>query len=141
MNANRAMTRLGWIVTIATLTGCAGPSTYMLSGGRDIPAAKGEVTASLGDNQNTRLVVAVKHLADPDKVVPGATSYVVWVQRINDVQDAQNIGALHVNDNAYGELVTVTAFTRFSLFVTAEASPQAQRPTGRALMKVDVEMK
>jgi hypothetical protein len=63
------------------------------------------------------------------------------VQRTNDVQDPQNIGALRVNDDAQGELVTVTAFTRFSLFVTAEASPQAQRPTGRALMKVDVEVK
>ena len=141
MNTNGAMTRLGWMVAISALTGCAGSSTYVLSGGRDIPAARGEVTASLGDNQNTRLVVTVKHLADPEKVVPGATSYVVWVQRSNDARDAQNVGALRVNDDAEGTLNTVTALTKFTLFVTAESSPQAQRPYGRSLMKVDVETK
>ncbi len=141
MSQDSALTRFGWVVAIAAITGCAGPSTYVLSGGRDIPAAKGEVTANVGDNQNTRLVVSVKHLAAPERVVPGATCYVVWAQASNDYRDAQNIGALHVNEDAEGELNTVTSMKKFSLFVTAESSPQSHRPTGRTLMKVDVEMK
>ena len=137
------MTRVGWVVTMAAITACAsGPSTFGLRGGPEIPASEGEVTASPGDNnQNTKVVVVVRHLAVPDRVVPGATSYVVWVQRSEDERDAQNIGALHVNEKLDGKLETVTALKQFLLFITAESSPSAMTPTGKALMKTNVVMK
>jgi hypothetical protein len=137
------MTRFGWVVAIAAITACAaGPSTFGLRGGPEIPASEGTVTASPGDNnQNTKIVVVVKHLAVPDRVVPGATSYVVWVQRSADERNAQNVGALQVNDKLDGRLETVTSLKQFLLFITAEQSPSAMAPTGKTLMTTNVVMK
>jgi hypothetical protein len=63
------------------------------------------------------------------------------VQRSEDERDAQNVGALHVNEKLDGKLETVTALKQFLLFITAEPSPSAMVPTGKALMKTNVVMK
>jgi hypothetical protein len=124
----------------AVLTACGGPSRYQLVGGRDTPAASGEVKASTSENQNTRLVITVQHLALPDRVSPGATSYVVWVAPGGKDAEAQNVGALHVNEKLEGKLETVTPLQQFALWITAEPSPRAQSPTGTRVMSTSIAM-
>jgi hypothetical protein len=109
-------------------------------GGRETPAASGEVKASTGENQNTRLVITVQHLALPDRVTPGATSYVVWAVPPGKDQVAHNIGALAVNDKLEGKLETVTPFKQFALWITPEPSPRAQFPTGTRVMSTSIGM-
>jgi hypothetical protein len=110
-------------------------------GGRETPAASGEVKASTGENLNTRLAIEVQHLAPPDRLMPGATSYVVWVASPGNEGAPQNIGALQVNDKLEGKLETVTPLQQFSLWITPEPSPRAQAPTGARIMSTRVGMK
>ena len=98
----------------------------------DIPAAKGDVKFAKTDNGNTSIDLTVQYLADPQKLLPPATIYVAWVRADKDSQ-AQNIGALKVDDKRKGTLKTITALVGFELFVTPENSGQAQEPTGKQL--------
>jgi hypothetical protein len=134
------MARWTTFIVVVVLTACGGPSRYQLTGGREAPAASGEVKASTSENQNTRLVITVQHLAAPDRLTPGATSYVVWVAPHGKEAEAQNIGALQVNDKLEGKLETVTPLQQFALWITAEPSPRAQSPTGTRVMSTHVRM-
>jgi hypothetical protein len=128
------------MIAAAVLTACAGPSTYQLMGGRETPAASGEVKASTEKNQNTRLAITVQHLAPPDRLMSGATSYVVWVAPAGKEAEPQNIGALQVNDKLEGKLETVTSLQHFALWITPEPSPRTQAPTGARILSTNIGM-
>jgi hypothetical protein len=102
-----------------------------------VPASQGTVSATKGDNGNTHLSLKVKHLAPPSKVSPDAAVYVVWLQPRNG--EVQNIGALTLNDNLEGSLVTVTPHRRFRITVTPEAGGQVALPTHEPVFTSDIE--
>ncbi len=127
--------RLVLTVLAAGLTaGCA------LFGGRvelstssTMPAAEGSVRFSTTKNDNTSIVLKVKHLAHPYKLTPPASSYVVWTKANKDAAP-QSIGALKVDSDLSGSLFAETPLHSFSLFITAEGSSQVQQPTGASLL-------
>ena len=99
----------------------------------DVPAAQGKVKFGKTDNGNTAISLVVKYLADPAKLQPAASIYVVWVGPDKD-SPAQNIGSLKVDSHRQGTLKTVTPLHEFRLFVTAEADGQVQAPLGTQLL-------
>ncbi|GLH73380.1 hypothetical protein GETHLI_18820 [Geothrix limicola] len=99
----------------------------------DIPAAQGKVKFNKTDDGNVSINLEVKYLADPQKLQPPATTYVVWVSADKD-SPAQNIGALKVDKDREGTLKSVTPLHAFQLFVTAEANGQIQTPAGTRLL-------
>lgn len=99
----------------------------------DIPAAQGKVKFSKTDDGNVSVTLKVKYLADPEKLQPPATIYVVWISSDKNSQ-AQNVGALKVDKDRDGKLKTVTPLHAFRLFVTAETNGQIQAPTGTRLL-------
>jgi hypothetical protein len=106
----------------------------------DVPAAQGTVKATSTANNNTAIVVEVHHLAPPERVQPGATTYVVWARAPG--QDAyQNLGALRVDDSLRGTLKTVTPLRSFDVMITAEASPTVMTPSSRRLLSASVQRK
>jgi hypothetical protein len=119
-------------VLAGSISGCAGlfsKSPHMnVSPGQ--PAAEGTTSFSKERNGNTKIVLSVKHLADPSKLTPPASHYVAWIQRDKSAPP-QNIGALKVDKNLAGKLETETALRSFDLFVTAEGAPDAMKPTGQ----------
>lgn len=130
-----AMTAFGFALAVA---GCAsGTRTVRMSTSLDIPAAQGEVKASPAANGNTSLEVEVHHLATPDRVALGATTYVVWARALD--QDApQNLGALRVDRDLNGTLKTVTPLRSFDVFITAEPSPMTMAPTNSQLFTASI---
>jgi hypothetical protein len=125
------------ILAAATMTGC------VLFGGRvelttspSMPAAEGSVRFSTTKNDNTSIILSVKHLAYPDRLTPPAGSYVVWTKANKDAA-AQSIGALKVDTGLAATLLAETPLHSFSLFITAEASGQVQQPTGEPLLWTD----
>lgn len=104
----------------------------------EIPAAEGTVKTSRTDNDNTAIDLEVRHLAPPDRVKQGATTYVVWA-RPSGTDKVQNLGALQVDDNLDGKLETVTPLRRFEVFITAESDPAASSPSGKELLSTSVE--
>lgn len=134
MDWNRAV----FAAALVAMSGCA-----MLGGGSGggrsfssdptMPAAEGKAKFSKASNDNTTVDVSVKHLAQPEKLTPPASTYVVWIQA-NPNEGPQNIGQLKVDKDLNGTLQTVTPFHSFDLFITAEGSGQVQSPAGKRLL-------
>lgn len=102
------------------------------------PAAMGEVTTSIGLNENTDVTVKVKHLAPPERVAPGATVYVVWATPPETGANAHNLGALRVDAELNGKLKTVTPLRTFDLKITAEATAAVDEPHGIPVLNVRI---
>ncbi len=115
------------------LVGCS--SAIPLAADPTVPFTQGEVDASFEEGGNGTITVHVHHLGDPAKIAPGATSYVVWILPKKDGAEPQNVGALKVDSDQEGELTFTTPFRSFTLTVTPEAATDAQKPTGRDLLK------
>jgi len=100
-----------------------------------VPAAQGEVKVSEGNNSgNTTLDVTVKHMAQPDRIADNLNTYVVWELSTEAYSQPHNIGAISVDQDETGHLQTMTPLKNFQVFVTAENSATAARPTGDKLM-------
>jgi hypothetical protein len=110
---------------------------FVLTGNPAVPGARGNASAFVTDNGNTQVDVKVEHLAEPDKVYPGATVYVVWVEDKNGGA-AQNLGALKVDDDLSGSITAVTPMKVFDLYITAEPNAVTTAPTGEPLLRTDV---
>lgn len=101
-----------------------------------VPAAAGNVEVEGDDNGNTRLKVEVKHLAEPEKLTPPRSAYVVWVQPSG--MPAENMGSLRVDDGLTGRYEGTTRHKAFEVVVTAEDGPTVQSPSGQEVMRTRV---
>ncbi len=133
-----AWTTMALAMSLLVMPGCAilglgGKSAAVLSTSPSLPAAEGSAEFGVTKNDNTSINLTVKHLAHPEKLTPPAGNYVVWI-RANKDAAPQNIGALKVDAELNGSLVSDTPQHSFDLFITAEASGQAARPTGSSLL-------
>jgi len=101
--------------------------TYTLNASPKVPAAAGQVSVSTEKNGNHTVDIKVEHMAEPQKVFEGASTYVVWL--IAPGSPPTNIGVLPVDKDLKGSLETKTPFRTFRVEVTAEATPSATQPT------------
>lgn len=124
------------VASALAVAGCATSKVALMSHG-DTPAAEGIVATSRTKNQNTAVDVRVKHLAEPARIEPGATTYVVWA-RPAGTRSVQNLGALSVDGKLNGQLKTVTPFPQFELFITAEPTAAVSQPRGQELLSANV---
>jgi len=100
------------------------------------PAAAGRVTTNHDRNGNTTVNVRVYHLADPQKLTPPQTLYVVWEQERG--MDAKNLGQLKVDKDLNGSFSTTTPDKNFDVFITGENDAKAQSPTGPEVLRTTV---
>ena len=140
MNIHRFMIAM-LIVTGLVAWSCAGSNQLRLTTSPDIPGAQSTAKVSTTDNGNTQIDLIVEHLASPERVDPGATTYVVWVRGNEAEAQSQNLGALKVDDNEEGSISATTPLRSFSLYITAEASQLSTAPTGKTLLYTTVAMK
>lgn len=126
------------VAVLGLMLGCASGRMVRLNGSPQVPAAQGAVRITSGANNNTRLRIDVHHLAEPQRIAPGATALVAWTQQSAAGSMPQNIGALRVNDRLEGELETVTPQQDFELIITAEPSPTASVPSGAPLLSAHI---
>jgi len=127
---------LGWAI-VSTSCASAPPSVRMV-GSVENAAAQGTVTATSGENNNTAIVVDVRHLAPPERVQPGATTYVVWARAMGR-DEYQNLGGMRVDSDLHGRLRTVTPLRSFDVIVTAEASSTATTPATKRVLSATIE--
>jgi hypothetical protein len=139
---SRILVRNSWSTAVLAVTlamsGCAmlgigGGGGSRLSTSPTMPSVEGRAIFSVTVNDNTSIELTVKHLAHPERLTPPASYYVVWIRATKDAP-AQSIGALVVDKNLNGKLVTETSLHSFELFITAEASGQVQEPLGQPLL-------
>ncbi len=112
-------------------------SNQSMTSGIGVPASEGTVQFTKGVNDNTKIVVRVKRLAPPSKVAANATVYVVWIEPRNGVM--QNVGAMILNKNLEGTLITTTPHRRFKVLVTPEPSGRGMLPTHEPVFTSEVD--
>lgn len=118
---------VGCALGMALLTGCATKEDLQAS--NITPGARGTVKVDSDANNNSEVTVKVEHLAPADKVYPGATNYVVWIQP-SGADTFQNVGALTVDKDLEGKHTTTVPYKEFRVLVTPEMGNMAQAPTG-----------
>ena len=113
--------------------GGPGSSTELATSAK-VPAAQGQLKIKDAGNNNTGIELRVQHLANPYKINPGATTFMVWAKPSAETSRVHPLGALTVNKDLSAELNATTPLKNFELFVTAESSSQVQDPEGDRLL-------
>lgn len=119
---------------VAALSSCAAfGGGRALSRGPELAAAEGEVSFTRVPAGGTAVDLRVKHLREPERLDPPGYAYVAWAQARRD-EPPVNLGLLNMAPDMSGELRVMTEAPCTELFITAEASGDAERPTGRRLL-------
>ncbi len=129
-----ALAILGLLLASCATLGLGGSDKTKLAVSPKDPSAEGIVTTSAARNGNVSVDVTAKHLANPERLDPPASTYVVWIKPQGSQGRAQNMGALKVDRNLRGTLDTVVPWKSFELFITPERQSDAQQPYGERLM-------
>jgi hypothetical protein len=110
---------------------------YPMRASSSVPAAAGIVKVQRDkDSGNTKLDIRVWHLANPSRLTPSATNYIVWVRPRDGAAVKQ--GAIRVDKNQKGEVKLVTMAKDFEVFITAEQSENADVPSDFQVLRADV---
>jgi hypothetical protein len=140
MNTHRFMIMMLTVAGLAAWA-CAGPNELRLTSSPDIPGAQSTAKISTNDNGNTKIDLVVEHLASPERVDPGATTYVVWVRGNEAEAEPQNLGQLKIGDDEKGSISATTTLRSFDLYITAEPTQLSTAPKGKTLLYTTVAMK
>jgi hypothetical protein len=122
------------------LAACGGPLEYVVKG---TPAAAGADAKIVADVNSSTVIttvsVEVEFLAPPDRIMPGATSYVVWARK-DSSSEWQRIGSLQYNaDKRTGSLPQATVpLTAFELIVSAEQQNSPKSPSPNVVIQQKV---
>jgi hypothetical protein len=129
--------------TLALGGGCShfrgdNSQTWTMKAVDKAPAATGKVEVATAKDGNHDVKVEVKHMAPPDRIFEGSTTYIVWLKAENGT--FQNVGTLNVDKDLNGKLETRTPFKTFDVLVTAEKTVDVMTPSEHHVMnaKVDV---
>jgi hypothetical protein len=98
------------------------------------PAAEGQVAVERTNEGNMNLDIKVEHMAPPNRLVPGASTYVAWAQQPEGKGQPQNLGALNLGSDRSGQLKTTTGARNLKIMLTPEMSAAAKTPTGKPVM-------
>ena len=105
-----------------------------------VPAAQGSVKVKKDNNNNYSIDLNIIRLADPKRLEPSKSTYVVWVETAEN--GSKNIGSLNTSSSMFSKtlkssLKTVSPFKPVSLFITAEDNADIQYPGSQVVLRTD----
>ena len=133
MNLRIAIVFLGLVIASSTAYG----KKFPLTASTVVPGARGNVDVGKDSNGNTKVKLQAQHLAEPGKLTPPRTEYVVWFQEKGG--EAQTQGRLRIDKNLKGSFETSTPLKNFDVFVTAESDPSTKQPVGTEVLRTTVQ--
>lgn len=92
-----------------------------------VPAAEISANKTKDNNNNYDIRVTAKYLANPNRLTPPKSVYVVWI--VTEKNDIKNIGQLVQKGNKKVILKTTTPFAVKELFITAEDKGDVTYPS------------
>jgi hypothetical protein len=101
-----------------------------------VPAATATVDVGQDRNGNTTIDLRVQHLAQPDRLTPPASTYIVWIQPRDEQPQKQ--GQLKVGSDLSARFQATTPARQFTLFVTAETDAAATQPSGQEVLRQEI---
>lgn len=115
----------------ALVTACGGTLTFTPHGTPKAPDAEAVIKADVNQSAAvTKLQITVEHLAPPDRLAEGGSTFVVWSKK-EDGKEWQRVGALkYAADNRTGSIEEVSVpNTSFDLAITVEREAAPQNPS------------
>jgi len=105
-----------------------------------VPAAEGSVKVKKDNNNNYSIDLNVIRLANPKRLEPSKSTYVVWIE--TEQNGSKNIGSLNTSSSLFSKtlkssLKTVSPFKPVSLFITAEDNADIQYPSYQVVLRTD----
>ncbi len=126
------------IATIVFFASCA--QTVKFQNSSIVPAAQGNVKVKQDDNNNYRIQVNIKDLADIERLDPSKETYVVWMETRQG--NTENLGQLISSSSLLSSqkkatLETVSSFEPFRVFVTAEHGKNVRYPGNQVVLSTE----
>lgn len=117
------------LVMLTTLYSCSKKVSFQTSS--VVPAAQGNVKLTKDNNNNYGIKIYLANLAEPDRLQPSKSSYVVWME--TDENATKNIGQINtstgfMSSKLKASFETVSAVKPTKIFITAEDDPGVQYP-------------
>ncbi len=105
-----------------------------------VPSAEGSVKVKKDNNNNYSIDLNVIRLADPKRLEPSKSTYVVWIETAEN--GSKNIGSLNTSSSLFSKtlkssLKTVSPFKPVSLFITAEDNTDIQYPGSQVVLRTN----
>ena len=102
-----------------------------------VPAAQGTVKIKKDDNGNHLIKIDIKHLADPSRLQPPKSAYVVWIE--TESRAAQNLGQLKTSTSLFSKTLkasmeAISPFKPTRVFITAEDRANIEYPGSYVIM-------
>lgn len=133
--------RISSIVLVATLTvgimqSCAKKVSFQNSS--VVPAAEGGVKVKKDNNNNYKIDLNLKRLADPKRLSPAREVYVVWMD--TERNGTKNLGQLKTSSGMFSSslkssLETTTPFKPVRIYITAEDDADITYASGQRVME------
>lgn len=136
---------LKWIVKstlftlflVLLLAGCSKKIAFQNSS--VVPAAEGTVSITQDDNENHKIDLTVKRLADPSRLSPPKNVYVVWIE--TSQSGTINIGQLTTSTKGFSNMLTsslsaVSPHKPQKVFITAEDNAEANYPSMLVILEI-----
>ena len=123
---------------VLSLASCARKISFQTSS--VVPAAQGSVKVKKDNNNNYSIDLNVIRLADPTRLEPSKSTYVVWLETAEN--GSKNIGSLNTSSTLFSKtlkssLKTVSPFKPVSLFITAEDNADIQYPGSQVVLRTN----
>jgi hypothetical protein len=124
------------LALLFSMSSCAKKFAFATS--QVVPAAEGKVKVKKGKNDNYNISLDVIRLAEPQRLQPSRSYYVVWME--TEQNGTRNIGQLKsksgfLSKTLKAELKTVTPFEPRQFFITAEDDAAIQYPNGQIVLR------
>ncbi len=125
-------------ILVLSLASCSRKISFQTSS--VVPAAEGSVKVKKDNNNNYSIDLNVIRLADPKRLEPSKSTYVVWIETAEN--GSKNIGSLNTSSSMFSKtlkssLKTVSPFKPVSLFITAEDNADIQYPGSQVVLRTD----
>lgn len=116
-------------VVIVLAAACARKIRFETS--RVVPAAQGTVKVKRDNNSNYSIKIDIRHLADPTRLRPPRSVYVVWIETSG--RGAKNLGRLKTFSGLFSNTLSasmeaVSPFKPTRIFITAEDRANIEYP-------------
>jgi hypothetical protein len=117
------------LVMLTMLNSCAKKVSFQRS--PMVPAAEGSVKLTKDSNKNYGIKIYLANLAEPTRLQPSKSSYVVWME--TDENSTKNIGQINTSTGFMSSKLkatfeTVSPVKPTKIFITAEDDPGIQYP-------------
>ena len=134
------LTRLAFPALVLLLASTAAADSFRLRPSSRTPEAAGVIDIKQTSNANEKLTVKVEHLPPPASLAPDLRTFVVWIDPGRG-RAPMPVGQILIDEkHRSGEVVTVTAFERFEVLITAESVATPTRPSQHVILQGGVDL-